>query len=159
MEKLYRRVGEAVHYQEAWVDGGLLYHHWGVIGERGKHTTRPLRMLERRKSAIRHALAEARRDGYKPMDLDDHATLIIEFRVDGFGSDGDLDRRHALQERIDDLLGWTGIGHCDGGSAGGDTMEVCCYVVDFDIAKQLIERDLVGSQFSDYSRVYREEDL
>jgi len=35
-------------------------------------------------------------------------------------------------------------------------MEVCCYVVDFDVAKRVIEDDLQDSQFADYSRIYDE---
>lgn len=32
-------------------------------------------------------------------------------------------------------------------------MEVCCYVVDFEIAKRVIENDLKDTEFADYSRI------
>ncbi len=35
-------------------------------------------------------------------------------------------------------------------------MEVCCYVVDFDIAKRVIAADLAGTQFSNFTRIYNE---
>ena len=72
------------------------------------------------------------------------------------GSMTDLDKRHRLEERMDQTLGWTGLGHCDGGSIGTGTMEVCCLVVDFDIAKRVIEADLKNTEFGDYTRIYRE---
>jgi hypothetical protein len=57
---------------------------------------------------------------------------------------------------MDETLGWTGLGACDGGSIGGGTMEVCNFVVDFDVAKRVIEEDLAGTEFADYVRIYRE---
>src|SRR5262249_42675093 len=53
-------------------------------------------------------------------------------------------------------LGWTGLGNCDGGSIGSGTMEVCCFVVDFKIARRVIEDDLKNTKFADYSRIYDE---
>ncbi len=35
-------------------------------------------------------------------------------------------------------------------------MEVCCYVVDFKIAKRVIADDLKKTKFADYSRIYDE---
>ncbi|WP_346823269.1 hypothetical protein [Rapidithrix thailandica] len=43
---------------------------------------------------------------------------------------------------MDRTLGWTGLGHTDGGSIGSGIMEVGCIVVDFELAKKLIEQDL-----------------
>ena len=57
---------------------------------------------------------------------------------------------------MNETLGWTGLGHCDGGSIGSGTMEACCFVVDFDIAKRVIEKDLAGSEFADFSRIFDE---
>lgn len=69
------------------------------------------------------------------------------------GTATDLDKRRALEDRMNETLGWTGLGHCDGGSIGLGTMEVCCCVVDFDIARCVIEEDLKGTEFADYSRI------
>jgi hypothetical protein len=57
---------------------------------------------------------------------------------------------------MNETLGWTGLGHCDGGSIGSGSMEVCCLVVDAEIAKQTILSDLKDTEFSDYSRIYEE---
>ncbi|MEN7550487.1 hypothetical protein AAG747_21385 [Rapidithrix thailandica] len=53
-----------------------------------------------------------------------------------------MEKRHQLEERMDRTLGWTGLGHTDGGSIGSGIMEVGCIVVDFELAKKLIEQDL-----------------
>ena len=63
----------------------------------------------------------------------------------------------ALQDRMDEKLGWTGLGMCDGGSIGSGTMEVCNFVVDFALAKSVIEQDLAGTEFANYTRIYDED--
>ena len=72
------------------------------------------------------------------------------------GCGEDVEKRYLLQDRMNETLGWTGLGHCDGGSIGSGTMEVCCYVVDFENAKNVIENDLMGTEFEDYLRIYDE---
>jgi hypothetical protein len=69
------------------------------------------------------------------------------------GTHDDLEKRHALQQRMDDTLGWTGLGHCDGGSIGSGTMEVAMLVVDVDLAKRTIAADLKGAPFQGYTRI------
>ena len=72
------------------------------------------------------------------------------------GTKSDVEKRHRLQDRMDETLGWSGLGHCDGGSIGSGTMEVCCFMVDFELAKSVIQADLEKSEFADYTRVYDE---
>jgi len=72
------------------------------------------------------------------------------------GTKEDVAKRHALEDRLNEALGWTGLGECDGGSIGSGTMEACCFVVDSEIAKRVIENDLAGTEFSDYLRIYDE---
>ena len=45
----------------------------------------------------------------------------------------------------------------DGGSIGSETMEVCCIVVDANIATRVIEDDLKNTDFENYSRICEEE--
>lgn len=58
---------------------------------------------------------------------------------------------------MNETLGWTGLGFCDGGSIGSGTMEVCNFVVDFEIAKAIIEKGIKGSEFENFTRIYDEE--
>src|SRR5262249_42762181 len=95
-------------------------------------------------------------EGFEPIEIDNHAILLIEYPIKGMGTTKDLKKRHALEDRMNETLGWTGLGHCDGGSIGSGTMDVCCLVVDFKIAKAVIEKDLRNTKFADYSRIYDE---
>ena len=72
------------------------------------------------------------------------------------GTAEDLEKRYRLQDRMDKTMGWTRLGSCDGGSIGSGTMEVCDFVVDFELAKTVIENDLRGTEFENYTRIYDE---
>lgn len=158
MVKLYKRRPDGrLAYHEAWEHEGVVTEHWGIVGDHGETKKHKLKRDENAESAIERVLKPARRDGFEEIDLDDHSVLLVEYAVEGMGSSRDLDKRHALESRMNNLLGWTGLGHCDGGSIGSGTMEVCCYVVEFKIAKSVIERDLKGTRFIDYARVYQED--
>ncbi len=157
LDKLYKLIDGVLYYQEAWIEEGLFYHHWGRVGETGEHTATPVGKRASEKRLCKTALAPALADGYAPIASEDHAVLLIEFAVDGFGTDEDLEKRRALQRRMNETLGWAGVGHCDGGSCGAGTMEVCCYVVHFEVAQQVVAQDLRDTQFADYTRIYRED--
>jgi len=70
------------------------------------------------------------------------------------GSAADLKKRHALEDRMNEVLGWVGLGQCEGGNIGYGTMEICCLVVDFELARNVIAADLAGSAFADYRRIF-----
>ncbi len=157
MIKLYRRSDLGIRYHEAWApDEKCVIEHWGELGSRGETREHPLSPNVDPNVAIEAILADARERGFCEFDDDDVQVLLIEYKIDGMGNPDDLKKRHALEARIDDTLGWTGLGHCDGGSIGSGTMEVCCLVVDFDTAREVIEADLAGTPFADYSRIYDE---
>ena len=156
MLKLSKRTDGVLHYHEAWLNGKTIYEHWGIAGERGETKEHPLPKGKYEEDAILDVLASAAKAGFQPIDMEDHATLLIEYAVDGMGTGEDVGKRHALEERMGETLGWTGLGACDGGSIGSGTMEVCCFVADFDAAKRTIAADLAGTEFSDFTRIYNE---
>jgi hypothetical protein len=158
MLKLYKRIDGVLRYHEAWCNDGKVTEHWGAAGERGENREHKLAEDEDEECAILRILQPAAEQGFAPIDPEDHAILLIEYAVEGFGTKQDLEKRHTLQSRMDETLGWTGLGACDGGSSGSGTMEVCCYVTDFDVAKHVIEADLSGTKYEDYERIYREGD-
>ena len=148
MLKLYKRIDGVLHFHEAWASGSKIVEHWGVAGERGQTAEHKLPKKTDPKSAVADVLGKAVAQGYAPVDEIGEATLLIEYAVEGFGTPADLKKRNALQDRMNETLGWTGLGICDGGSIGSGTMEVCCFVADFVVAKRVIEADLAGTKWS-----------
>ena len=159
MLKLYKKIDNVIHYWETWSKDektGIV--HWGIIGQQGQDKEVKSDFFSNFKKDIQKEIDKFVADGYEQVDIDEHAILLIEFVIDGMGTTEDLNKRTRLEERMNNTLGWTGLGHCDGGSTGSDTMEVCCFVIDFDIAKSVIEQDLKNTEFADYSRIYNEDE-
>jgi predicted DNA-binding WGR domain protein len=153
MLKLYKRVDGDLHYHEAWSSDATIIEHWGKVGTQGEHVEHPLREGSDEDDAIEALLREAREKGFREIDANELPFLIIEFEVTQDGTQEDLAKRQRLEARMNELLGWTGLGHCDGGSIGSGSMEVACIVVDADIAKRVIEDDLAGTEFADYKKM------
>jgi len=106
--------------------------------------------------SIARDLKSAIESGFEPIGVEGQQILLVEYRIDGFGTPNDLEKRHKLEDRLNETLGWTGIGHADGGSIGSGTKAVACVVVDADAAKNTIESDLRNTPFGDYLRLYVE---
>jgi hypothetical protein len=156
MLKLYLRTKDDLHYHEAWVRGSKIAEHWGRAGERGDTADHKRDKEMSEDDNLLSVLADPLDKGYAPLDEDDFSILLIEYAIDGMGNNNDLNKRHALEDRMNETLGWTGLGNCDGGSIGSGTMEVCCIVADFDIAKRVIADDLTGTKFKDFTRIIQE---
>lgn len=149
MLKLYKRdAGGRLAYHEAWQTDSGITEHWGLVGERGETRNHPP------DKTAELVLADARRSGFS--ETRSEYVVLIEYEVDGAGNSTDLQKRHALQARMDETLGWTGLGHCDGGGMGLGSMDVAVVVVDVDLAKRVIAADLKGTPFQDYKRIYVE---
>ena len=157
MIKLYKRQPDGrLAYHEAWVRGKQITEHWGQVGTQGESRVHPMQSGDERYE-LERILAMAREGGFERVEKDRHRRLIVEYVVAGMGTAADFDKRVRLENRLNETLGWIGLGHCDGGSIGSGAMEVCCFVVDFETAKSVVERDLTNTEFSNFSRIYDED--
>ncbi|MCX2451104.1 hypothetical protein OQX61_07450 [Pedobacter sp. PLR] len=158
--KLYKRVEDEILFWETWDiddDNGAVNR--GIVGQVGEYREVQSSILESFREKIQKEVDVVFENGYQEVDIEDHYTLLIEFIVDGMGTPEDVEKRTRLQDRMNDFLGWNGLGHCDGGSIGSGTMEVCCFVINFDIAKRFIEENLLGTEFANYIRIYDENEV
>jgi hypothetical protein len=156
MLKLYKFTDSKKDYWETWAnDDGSHTVHWGELGTKGQFKEVKASLFKKPEKIIQKEIDEVVEIGFRP--IDEEFTLIIEFVIEGIGTNDDLDKRHSLENRMNETLGWTGLGICDGGRIGSGTMEVCNFVVDFDLAKKVIENDLKDTEFEDYIRIYCEE--
>ncbi len=160
MFKLYKRddTGRIIAYHEAWAepDRRRIVEHWGILGEPGQSETYRIKLLGSLERQFDGILDPVREEGFEELEDSDFKCLIVEYKIDGFGTEDDLTKRHALEDRLNEILGWTGLGHCDGGSSGSDSMEAACFVVDVDLATSVIKDALNEGEFSNYSRIYQE---
>ncbi|MET3977993.1 hypothetical protein ABIB62_000559 [Mucilaginibacter sp. UYP25] len=157
MIKLYNKVNGVLNYWETWDKNdkiGII--HWGEVGEKGTSKEVTSGLFRSFRKEIQKQVTEKINEGFSEIVEDDLYTLLIEFKVDEQGTPEDVEKRTRLQNRMDGTLGWTGLGHCDGGSIGSGTMEVCCLVVDPELAKKRIQEDLKNTEFDNYTRIFDE---
>lgn len=153
MFKLYKLDSLTKEYWETWDNNdGTHTVHWGVLGTEGQSKIVKGSFLRKPETIIQKEIDQMVSCGFRPAEAE--FILLIEYSVDGMGSGEDVSKRHRLEERMNETLGWTGLGNCDGGSIGSGTMEICNFVVNFDIARKVIENDLKGTEFQDYTRIY-----
>jgi hypothetical protein len=84
-----------------------------------------------------------------------HPTLVVEYALDGWGDDSDVEKRHALEDALDQVLRQAGLGLCDGGEIGSGSMQVFCPVFDYAKSKAAVGPVLAQPQFAGYKRMYR----
>jgi hypothetical protein len=46
--------------------------------------------------------------GFEELDEDDGVIPLVEYKIDGMGSKQDAARRHAVEDLLNNALGWTG---------------------------------------------------
>ncbi|MGY0216322.1 hypothetical protein ACWJJH_02915 [Endozoicomonadaceae bacterium StTr2] len=155
MLKLYKFSDSKKEYWETWDnDDGSHTVHWGNLGETGETKTVKGSLLSKPEKVIQKEIDGLVADGYRP--IIELQIVLVEYSVEGMGTKKDVDKRHRLESRMNETLGWAGLGHCDGGSIGSGSMEVCNMVVDVEIAIEVIKNDLKETEFSNYSRVFQE---
>ena len=142
MRKLYKRDGERLLYWETWDDDGKFIMHWGVVGDEGETQAVRSGLFRDAEKTVAEEMARREQAGYAEIDEDDLQTVLIQYRTATWGDPEDPEKRQAMQDLLDNALGLTGLGHCDGGTIGSETINVCCLVVDAQIAAPVIVQAL-----------------
>ena len=141
MLKLYRATGQGTEYWEAWATAKEMTIHWGKLGEEGENQEIPIKPGINPNNAIKSEAKPIRAAGFKPLKPEQLRSIVIQYKIEGHGSTADLGKRVAVEELMNERLGWTGLGHCDGGDIGSGTMNIFCYVADAKIAESVIVRE------------------
>jgi hypothetical protein len=156
MKKLYRynEKNSCYFYDEAWIDDDEVVEHVGQVGTKGRTISHEISPTLSDEQNVLNVLQPALNGGYTEISREEQSVIAIEYLLEQVTNEA-LSKRHSLENRLNETLGWLGIGHCDGGSIGSGTMEVFCLLVDFDIGRQAIIEDLANTEFDDYERMFR----
>jgi hypothetical protein len=146
--KTYRKGDTALEYWEAWISDAGVIQHRGVCGQTG--TTRSLPVMRSALATLEADKAEALHQGFRAIPETRLQTLSLELTA----NDADpwkrlLSRRNELEDWLNEELGWTGLGHCDGGDMGEGVATAFCLVVSRPLAMALLKSRLPASPFSD----------
>lgn len=142
MLKLYKEQEGDLLYWEAWEDGREIVIHWGILGDRGESMVVPLPEFEPPMSAIEEHAKEAREAGFSEKRPDDLYELVIRYEISGRGAPDDVERAYLIEELMDETLGWTGNGYCEGNDLTDGALNVYCHVVEPNVAGRTIIEEL-----------------
>lgn len=137
--KLYKREGESMLYWEAWDEGDEILIHFGVLGQMGETTTVALAEFEPPETAIVRHAEEARAAGFAEVEPENLYEIIIQYTADSRRGAEFVEK---VENLLNDLLGWTGLGHCDGSDTADGAVNFFCFVVDPKIAVEPIVNEL-----------------
>jgi hypothetical protein len=93
-------------------------------------------------------------------NYDEFTTIRIRYALssDGFGTPEDLNRRHQIEDLLDDCLMETNNGECDGGEIGNGEMIIFCYVIDPEKAVETIRKELEKHGYLEGARISYEQE-
>ncbi len=160
MFRLFKRdeTGRIAAYHEVWVElkPRRIVEHWGMVGTRGDTDWDVVGGVTHQRQQIDDLLDPARALGFAEIEPGDYQTLVVEYELsEGWRRDDALKIR-AAEDALTEVLGWTGLGFCDGKTVTDTAIELSCRLLDPDIAKARIAEQMAGTEFADYSRMYQE---
>ncbi|SHF64197.1 hypothetical protein [Dysgonomonas macrotermitis] len=163
MVKLYKTFDGAIHYFEVWIDeDNTLTTHEGILGEIGETEsfTEPDKDSEflPPRIAMAKAIKTYQDLGYISDILS--TELILQYPVkSGTSKTAISEDIESIEGILNNCLGWTGNGHCDGGDTENGIATFFCYVIDKAIATETIIEalDEEGFLFNDLKIAYADE--
>jgi hypothetical protein len=143
MIKLHRRdASGTVHYWEAWQsEPRTVTLHKGEVGEIGLTTSVRVPLFRSAEKVIAAESREPLAEGYAEIAPDNHTQLILQFAM-GEDPEADLRRVQEVDDLCNEVLGWTGNGHCDGHDIGSGTLNVFNEVVLAEVATTTLREAL-----------------
>lgn len=141
MIKLIKTTPNNLYYWEVWQNNTSLIIHEGTVGSVGQQSQINVQ-IDQQSRKMSDLARQVITKGYKIVSIDDLTDVVIQYQIDGFGAEHDLNERVQIQNLVDQCLGWTGNGHCDGGDIGSGTMNIFCYVIAVEKAIATVKEEL-----------------
>ncbi|SDZ39309.1 WGR domain-containing protein [Evansella caseinilytica] len=146
MMKLLKAVGDKLAYWEVWEDGNTLIVHYGYVGDTGETEQVTLKKNEQAEAVMEALASEKLKEGYGYLDEEELTELVVQYSYEENEMEETLEKRHFVEDLMNECLGWTGNGFCDGGDIGSGTANIFNYVVDIEKATETIIKELSNQQ-------------
>ena len=134
MLKLIKNQEENILYAEIWQDGQEAIVHEGKVGDMGESYSIEFETELDYSVLLQDYMDNKTKDGFSQLQEEDMTTFSVCMSVESFGSEEDLTLRNRMEEILNEFLGWTGNGYCDGTDAGSGSMNIYCKVLDVEKA-------------------------
>ncbi|WP_290719279.1 MULTISPECIES: hypothetical protein [Exiguobacterium] len=171
MIQLTKQGDSGTLYQTIYTEGCLIVQHQGIVGAWVRaEDVRQMRVSRFKRLGVQilQLVEEFERQGYREVNETDYTELVVQFPYDEGQAEAALERRHMMEEMIDEGLLHTGNGYCEGGDIGSGTTNIFYHVLDVEAVVSLIfegikEHDVQGepiiaiSEGEAYTVLYSEE--
>ncbi len=142
-----------MQYWEVWEDGKTLIVHFGAVGNTGETEEIKLSLTQRAKKVMEKLAEEKIKNGFEVLDEDRLIQLVVQYSYEEGEMEATLTKRHSVEDLMNECLGWTGNGACDGGDIGGGTANVFNYVLDVEEALKAILEVLTQNNLLENVRI------
>ncbi|GIN89422.1 hypothetical protein [Siminovitchia terrae] len=142
MIKMIKQLDDEILYWEVWQDGKTLILHYGTVGDTGETEEKKLPLLKKAEKVMDELSKEKLNEGFDYLDEDGLIELVIQYSYKESDMESTLEKRHDVEDLMNECLGWTGNGYCDGGDIGSGTANIFNYVIDVEKAAQTIMEEL-----------------
>lgn len=129
-------------YWEVWEDDKTLQVHYGLVGNTGNTEEVKLNFFEKAEKVMEKLAEEKLNEGYEHLDEEELIELVVQHPYVEAQMEEALERRHIVEHLMNECLGWTGNGFCDGGDIGSGTTNVVNYVINVKKALKTITKEL-----------------
>lgn len=153
MIKMIKQLDDEIVYWEVWRDGKTLVIHYGTVGNTGETVKKKLALSQKAKKVMDELANEKANEGYDYLDEDELFELVVQYPCEENQMDAVLEKRHHVEELMNECLGWTGNGACDGGDIGSGTANIFNYVVDIEKATKTILNELKNNNLLEEVRM------
>lgn len=150
MIKLVKQEKDKMLFWEIWKEAEkILIVHCGCVGDTGEMYEIELYPFQRVEKEMKELADEQLADGYKVLDEEELIEFVLQYDYTENQLEEVLEKRNQVQEIMDEALGWSGNGHCDGGDIGSGTINIFNFVIDVDKALKTILNELENQQLLD----------
>lgn len=153
MIKLVKEVDNELVYWEDWKDDKTLTVHYGVVGDTGETEEVKLKLFEKAEKVMGRLAEEKLNDGYETVDEEELIELVVQYSYEENHMVEALEKRHMVEDLMNECLGWTGNGSCDGGDIGSGSANVFNYVIDVEKALNTTIEELSNKNLLDNVKV------
>jgi hypothetical protein len=142
MVKLHKFDDLEHRYWEGWISNHEVVFHWGTVGDTGERLVVAADYHQDGPELLQRESDAKQREGFRVIDRSEMSSILINYRLRTWGNDEDLETRHYLEDLVDQALGWTGNGCCDGGEIGSGIMNIWCLVLEAQAAMRTLSNEL-----------------
>ncbi|MCJ8015210.1 WGR domain-containing protein [Paenibacillus sp. KQZ6P-2] len=148
-----------LQYWEVWEDGKTLIVHFGTVGDTGETEEINLSLIQKAKKVMEKLAKEKVNNGFEFLDEDKLIQLVVQYSYEEGEMEATLNKRHFVEDLMNECLGWTGNGSCDGGDIGSGTANIINYVINVDEALRAIIEVLTNNNLLENVKIaYLNED-